>query len=201
LAKQFPKTAAEIRELALRLVEHLRGALKDTHGRKEWTTRNLDALRSFPSDGYELQHFPEVSNQKGAFLWDYIAYQQDSGILIAAETEYDSKPNRLKEDFDKLLYVRSPIKVFMFWLNKDEAGFKRVISDLTEYMASCSEYSPSEVFILYCRTWENEDTSSGDIAWWLQIEGEPCHRDAKGKAFEPVPIKAQALPVRVVVGL
>jgi hypothetical protein len=185
----FPTTSAEIKDLALRLVQHLRRELKDTHGREAWTTRNLDALRSFSNHKYDLKHFPEPGyNQKGAFLWDYIAYQQDTGILIAAESEWESKPHKLKEDFEKLLYVRSPIKVFMFWLSKDEAKFENVVSDLTEYMKVCSEYSPGEIFILYCRTWANDDASTGDFAKWLQIDGEPCHRNAKGKVFDPVPV-------------
>ena len=184
----FPSTAAETKDLAFRLVRHLRRSLRDTHGRREWTTRNLDALRSFSDDKYELQHFPPPGfNQKGAFLWDYIAYQQNSGILIAAETEFESKPQKLKEDFEKLLYVRSPIKVFLFWLMKDQAAFESVVSDLTECMTLCSEYSPGEIFILYCRTWANEDASSGDIARWLQIDGEPCRRNVRGKVFETVP--------------
>jgi hypothetical protein len=187
MPKAFPKSAVETKELALRLIQHLREVLKDTQGRTEWTSRNLEALRSFPSEGYDLQHFPPAgANRKGAFLWDYVAYQQDTGILIAAETEYESTPTRLKEDFDKLLYVRSPIKVFMFWLTKEEGLFENVVADLTTFMASCSAYSPGEVFILYCRTWQNENSSSGDLASLLQIEGEPCHRDVRGNSFKRV---------------
>jgi hypothetical protein len=189
VVKEFPRSAEEIRSLALRLVQHLRRELTDTRGRLEWTTRNLTALHSFPNEGYEVQHFPPPgsSNQKGAFLWDYIAYQQGSGILIAAETEFDSKAHKLKEDFDKLLYVRSPIKLFMFWLSKDEGTFEKVVAELAEYMASCSEYSPGEIFVLYCRTWANADGSTGDFASWLQIAGEPCPRDATPKRFTRVP--------------
>jgi len=187
--KEFPRTAEEIKALAFRLVQHLRRELSDTHGRLEWTTRNLAALHSFPSDGYEIQHFPSPgrSNQKGAFLWDYIAYQQGSGILIAAETEYDSNAHKLKEDFDKLLYVRSPVKLFMFWLSKNEDTFEKVVAELAEYMTSCSEYSPGEIFILYCRTWTNTDGSTGDFASWLQIPGEPFLQDATAKQFTRVP--------------
>lgn len=185
---EFPGTAAEIKNIALRLVRHLRCKLKDTHDQAEWTARNLDALRSFSDHPYELQHFPpHESYRKGEFLWDYIAYQQDSGILIAAESEHDRKRQKLEEDFDKLLYVRAPIKVFLFWLKKEEATIKEVVSDLTEYMTSCSEYSPGEIFILYCRTWANNDGSSGDFVRWLQIEGEPRRGSVKGKLFEPVP--------------
>ena len=76
--------------------------------------------------------------KKGHF-WDYIAYQQDSGILIVAETEFDSKINKLLEDFDKLLYAKAPIKVFMFWLDKNEESFEEVVAQIAEHMASCSE--------------------------------------------------------------
>ncbi len=185
----FPKTAVEVRRLALMLVNHLKSALTDTHGQKEWTTRNLEALRSFVGHKFQLKHFPETGfNQKGAFLWDYIAYQQGSGILIAAESEYDSKLLKLKEDFEKLLYVRCPIKVLIFWTKQNPDLYNGIVDQLQDYMMSCcSEYSPGEVFILYCRTWTNEDGSSGDHAWWMQVDGELGYRSLDGKAFEPVP--------------
>ena len=172
------------------LVQHLRKELGDTNGRLAWTTRNLSALHSFPGQGYEIQHFPPPgsSNQKGAFLWDYVAYQQDSGILIVAETEFDSKVNKLLEDFDKLLYAKAPIKVFMFWLDKNEESFEEVVAQIAEHMASCSEYSPGEIYVLYCRTWANSDGSNGDFASWLQISGEPSLPDSSRKRFTRVPI-------------
>ena len=193
--KPFPSTAEEVRTIAFSLVQHLRTQLKDTHGRLEWTTRNLAALHSFSDHGYAIQHFPPPggSNQKGAFLWDYCAYQQGSGILIAAETEYDSDLRKLKEDFDKLLYARAPIKLFMFWLDKSEDAFERVVSELFDFMKSSSQYSPGEIFILYCRTWANSDDSSGDFVSWLQIPGNPASPDFSVCGFTRVPMSEALL--------
>jgi hypothetical protein len=188
MRSNFPSTASETKALALRLVQHLRQELKDTYNRKEWTARNLDALRSFSNHEYVLTHFPsEGSYKKGEFLYDYIAYQQDTGILIAAESEWNQKLHELQKDFDKLLYVRSPIKVFLFWLRKDEAAIENAFSELTKCMTWCSEYSPGEVYVLYCRTYTNGDGSNGDHVRWLQIEGEPSHCSLNGKIFEDVP--------------
>ena len=187
MGAEFPTSAAENRELALSLIRHLRRNLQDTKTRTEWTLRNLDALRSFADHKYDLEHSPPSGScKKGEFLWDYIAYQQDTGILIAAETEWDHKKDKLKEDFKKLLYVQSQIKVFMFWLWKDKALFEGIVSELTKCMEWSSNYSPGDIFILYCRTWANEDQSSGDLVRLLQIDGEPCRLNAKGKIFEDV---------------
>ncbi|WP_142988132.1 hypothetical protein [Granulicella rosea] len=164
--------------------------MKDTHGRYDWTTENLSALRAFADSTqhpYTLKSYPPVgSNQKGAFLWDYVAYQQGTGILITAESEFDNLPGKLREDFDKLLYVHSPIKLFIFRMEKNLDKIARVVDDLTTHMDSCKTYSPADVYVLYCRTWRNNDQSSGDLAWLQQIGGKPMHRDVCGKGFVQV---------------
>ena len=187
MSKPFPSTAVGTKELAVRLVQHLKASLRDTHSRDEWTSRNFDALRSFDSGGYELRHLPDHgSYRKGAFLWDYVGYQENSGILIAAESEFDRSKNKLGEDFDKLLYVRAPIKVFLCWLDKDRGDFEGLRNELTEWIRTCSCYFPGEIFILYCRTWAGPD-GNDDRVYWIQIEGEPCYRDSGTRKFELIP--------------
>ena len=92
MSEGFPTSAAEIRELGQALVEHL-SKIPDTQSAKEWTSANLKALRDYPVIGIQLTHFPASaeSNQKGAFLWDYAAYQQGSGLLLVAESEHNKR--------------------------------------------------------------------------------------------------------------
>jgi hypothetical protein len=175
--KAFPNTVADIRKLARDLINHLRKNLKDTHGQKDWTSRNFEVLRNFSNHDYDLKHFPpdSTSNQKGAFLWDYIAYQQGDGILIAAESEHNSKDiSGLKHDIEKLFYVQAPIKLFLFWQKKDDPAIEETVQALNMYMKECcSTFTPGDIFILYCRTWATITGSSDDRVYLLQIPGEP----------------------------
>lgn len=169
--KALPTRAVDIRKLARDLVHHLRKNCRDTHTPTEWTTNNFDALRSFSGHGYDLQHFPPdaSSNQKGAFLWDYIAYQQGTGILVAAESEHNSKDTRgLEHDFEKLFYVQAPIKLFLFY-EENRSLIEGHMQNLKAYMKRCcSMFAPGDIFVLYCRT-----GSSDDRVYWLQIPGDP----------------------------
>lgn len=177
MEKAFPINAAETLKTGRALVAHLK-TTSDTHGQKEWTSANLASLRSFKLDGMDLTHYPASpeSNQKGAFLWDYVAYQQGDGILIVAESEHDNEDLRgLKHDFEKLFYAVAPIKLFMFTGDRDEySSSEEIVKELRDYMSECcSLFMPGELYILYCRTWRNPSNESGDRAYFLQIPGEP----------------------------
>ena len=175
----FPASGAEIKQLGVLLIEHLR-TIPDTHEQKEWTSANLKALRTFRMPNSDLQHFPPSpdSNQKNAFLWDYIAYQQGHGILVVAESEHNYKDvDGLKHDFEKLFYAIAPIKLFMFIGHREQEVDQRtdtIVAKLRAYMTECcSRFMPGELYILYCRTWKRDDGNSGDRAYFLQIPGEP----------------------------
>ena len=190
--KGFPKTGKDTRDLAMQLVKFLRTHIEDTRGRDEWTKQSLDALRAFCKDAtlhpYTLKSFPpEGSYLKGAFLWDYVAYQQNTGILITAESEWDEHRNKLEEDFDKLLYAQSRIKLFMFRTERDDSAIDEIVAHLTHHMKSCTEYSPSEVYILYCRRWKDVAGKRGDLAWLRQIAGDPAYRNVSGTGFVKIP--------------
>jgi hypothetical protein len=170
----FPATAAETYQLARSLVLHLKRSVRDTKQQEEWTSMNLESLRLFADHGYELKHYPpdSTSNQKGAFLWDYIAYQQGTGILIAAESEHRNKGTSLREDFEKLFYVHAPIKVFLFLEGKNADLINGHVKDLRDYMsACCSRFTAGDVFILYCRTWSDGNDNNEDQAFLLQVPG------------------------------
>ena len=120
--------------------------------------------------------------RKSQFLWDYIAHRPE-GILIAAESEFDQNAKGLQHDFEKLLYVRSPIKLMVTRV-KSAAEAEQQRLDLRSYMdRCCTAYSPGEVFILYC-VWWSEGEINRDLAYLLQVPGEPCHRTVDGKSFE-----------------
>jgi len=188
----FPKTGKDTLALGMQLVRFLRTRIEDTVDRDGWTTQSLDALRAFSSNAalhpYALKSYPpEGSNRKGAFLWDYVAYQQNTGILITAESEFDEGVGKLEEDFDKLLYAQSRIKLFMFRTEKNRSAIDEIVTRLTRHMASCTEYSPAEVYILYCRQWKDGAGKRGDLAWFRQVEGDPTYRNVCEAGFIEIP--------------
>jgi len=128
------------------------------------------------------------TDRKAEFLWDFIAYVQGRGILIAAESEFDNRNiASILGDFDKLLYVRSPIKLMICRVDEDNVHASVICEKAFAYMNECcSEFSPGELFIIYCRKWTNADGSNGDIVYQLQVNGEPMHRGITTERFERV---------------
>jgi hypothetical protein len=188
MISEFPKSAEETKTLAIEVAEHLQSVLADTSDRATWSLKNFQALASFRWNGGPLEMFPpHPDSRKGAFLWDFIAYAPGKGILIAAESEWDRDLKGLQHDFEKLLYVRSPVKVFIFWTVKEMGSSESVVQSLYHYMKDCvDDYSPAEVFILYCRTWEDRAGKNCDHAWILQIDGDPSHKKLGEAQFKKI---------------
>jgi hypothetical protein len=140
-------------------------------------------------DGLGLDYFPDDTESE--FLWDFVAYIPYRGILLVAESEWDNKERdnifkELERDFDKLLYARSPLKLLMCW-NKNPEQAERIRARLQiNIEGNCTYYSPGEVFIVYC-TWRDEENGrKEDIAYILQIDGEPKYQPIVGERFEIV---------------
>jgi hypothetical protein len=180
-------------ELAKDVVRHLRETLRRQESRKDWTKGNLDALRGFKHKDFpDIQVFPgEPTEPKdkraGEFLYDYVAYVQKKGILIAAESEWENRDVRIREDFEKLLYVRSPVKVMMY--RHDHKRSASVIADnLSDWSwEACRYFSSAEVFILYCVR-EPEGDSRYDEAFYWQVPGDPSEECTERFNFQPLDI-------------
>ncbi len=189
----FPCSAHEVRQLALKLLDFLKQKVEYAPTRQDWTCQNFRLLQKFfgkGKDGLGLDCFP--NDAKGEFLWDFVAYIPYCGNLLVAESEWDNKEQddrftELEKDFEKLLYARSPLKLFMCW-NKNPEQAERVIARLQlNIKENCTYYSPGEVFIVYF-TWRDEGNGKEkkDIAYILQVSGEPKYQPINGERFEIV---------------
>jgi hypothetical protein len=125
------------------------------------------------------------------FLWDFVGYIKGRGILIAAESEWNNRESSLREDFEKLLYVRSPLKLFMCRLkSKDQRAAESEAESLHQNLrklmeGTCTYYSRGEIFIIYCVWWAHEGGENRDIAYVLPVSGEPDYVDIESdKQFE-----------------
>jgi hypothetical protein len=174
---------AEIRKAAEDLIESL-ADLKDASG-TTWTQENfrrLDefALRINPS----LESYYRRHGEKKEFLWDFIASSIDTGIIIAAESEQavanENEVTDLKHDFEKLLYVYSPIRV-LITKAKDAAHARKLSEVLAAYAHSCCLcFNPGSVFILHIGLWHG----AGNVSYIWQSSGEPEAVVAERLSFE-----------------
>lgn len=184
------------RKLAKDLVGFLRERIGNTNERTGWTKRNIRLLQEF-ADREGFDSFPDRrgENTEKQFLWDYVAYAKYRGLVIVAESEYNNKAKNKTEfqhDFEKLLYVRSPVKLMLCWA-KNEGKASEILAWVKECMErskepTCTEFSPAEVFILYCTCSDKQD-----FVYWLQIDGKPMHREIRNEKFERIPFEKVAV--------
>jgi hypothetical protein len=193
MTKLSISTREEYRDFAKDLVDFLREHIGNTNERKGWTKRNICLLQRF-ADKNGFTSFPDKRGGKTErqFLWDYVAYSPYRGLVIVAESEHDNRTKDKKvfqHDFEKLLYVRSPVKLMLCWA-KTKKKAEQILSWVGACMKppsqkpTCTEFSPAEVFILYCTCSDKQD-----FVYWLQIDGKPMHRAIKDEVFTQIPRK------------
>lgn len=171
--------------MAIELADFLHRKIENTDSQDVWSTRNFELLREFSKTNC-ADCFPDPGTGERQFLWDFIAYVPEHGILIAAESEFDRKRKEIEHDFEKLLYVRCPIKLMMCRM-RTEAEAEEIRSWLEDVAKStCKEYSPAEVFVVYCVWWSESSGGNRDFAYYLQIKGEPMHRAIGTERFDRV---------------
>jgi hypothetical protein len=183
----FGYSADEILTLGKALVDHLRKGIVDTQGQSYWSGANFESLRAFKYGNLDIEYYPSGvgKDRKAEFLFDLIAYVPGKGILIAAESEWINRHiEEIQHDFEKLLYVRSPIELMLCRIDGDKVTAEETKSQLSRHMQKCcSEFSPGELFIIYCVGWKGSEISRSDVTYQLQIEGEPMHRGLDGEEF------------------
>lgn len=193
--KSFPNSRTEIMKLATDLVAFLRAEMEDKQGRPEWTRQNYDLLdRFFRSEYCDECRFAGSANG-GEFLWDFAGHRGYNGMLITAESEHDTDPAAIAEDFDRLLYGISPLKLMICRIEKrfstvplaqEEA--ERIRIRVHENLQQNSvQYCSGAVFVVYC-TWWAAEGKNRDFAYFLQIDGEPnCASVRRDQQFELFP--------------
>ena len=179
----------EIRSASLTLAGRLREGYQDIKG-EAWTDHIFNELRAFcmtelsvkVEDCFHRRH-PTTQNE---FLWDFIAVNQDSGILLAAESEQEAHNTAtitgLKHDFEKLLYVYAPLRVLVCKArNSDEA--KHLVAELTAYaLGCCKAFNPGAVFLIHVCPWHNQPP----LNYIWQSDGDPQQRRSEAMNFMPV---------------
>jgi len=189
----LPKSSEDYRSLAGKLVRFLHEEIGNTDTRTGWTKRNIEVLQRF-ADRERLVSSPDKRNGKDEkqFLWDFVAYKANRGLVLVAESEWANKTKdreAFQHDFEKLLYVRSPVKLMICWAKSKEKA-EKLRGWVSELMrpsgrgCTCSEFSPGEIFLLYCTC-----SRECEFAYWLQINGQPGHLAVTNERFASVPME------------
>lgn len=189
---QFPTSAFAIREFADNLVNFLSTNLKHTKSEtgEQWTSENFRCLDQFFQQDVTTYHKGKVDEKlqkrDGEFLWDFTAFLEKQRLLLAAESERKDHGTELERDFDKLLYAKAPVKLFMCWAERSNVA-EKIRGNLQNFMhTNRAEFSPGEVFVLYCLCLPDIDGHNQDIAYRLQIAGEPCHSEINSAPFHQI---------------
>ena len=181
-------------KLSRELIEHLKQGIRNTSRRDEWTQRNFALLREYAAK-HGAESYPSAKDsppdlKAAQFLWDFIACQPRKGILLAAESEHNNTKESILEDFEKLLYVRSPLKLMMCRVSFAENAEKQAneIKDwVQEFMQkTCNWYTPGEVYVLYCVYWSGTNGENRDYAFRLQLNGPLEYASLTSERFEAV---------------
>lgn len=188
----LPRTSAAIKELAVKLVHYLKVERSNTGTRVDWTWKNISLFDSFFRErGCDCNFTASIAGSE--FLWDFTAYVPGRGMLLVAESEFDTKPERIAEDFDKLLYSNAPLRLMICRIERNHSTEEAARAEaervqtmlLGNVQQNCTNYAGGDVIIVYCVWWALPDGRNRDFVYLLQIDGEPQYRDAKGKSFLP----------------
>ena len=176
-------SSAEIRKCAEELIAYLRD-LQDATG-KDWTNENFRRLEAFAqSKNPDLKSYYRRQGEKSEFLWDFIASSSEAGIFLAAESEQAVHTSAdvvaLKHDFEKLLYVYSPIRM-LITKARDQHHAQELADDLSAYAHGCClTFNPGSSFVLHFGLWNG----AGNVSYLWQSAGEPSPVSSEKIAFK-----------------
>ncbi len=126
-------------QLARRLVFAIDEAKTDWAKSTRWTLKVKSTLRSILQSDMTDVIFTDTERRVSEFLLDLVAWNGDDGegMALAAECEWNSTAYEVRKDFEKLLVVKSPIKLMIFatWGKKhtNQVVMKEVREALLKY--------------------------------------------------------------------
>ena len=90
--------------------------------RPEWKLALLSALTklAYSKNLWAFCNPSHEDDTTSEWLWDFVAYESPDGrkigrIKLALESEYDSRPEKIREDLHKVIVARAELRAFVFW--------------------------------------------------------------------------------------
>lgn len=122
-------------------------------------------LRNMTDEGRIIVRYEATRGKRndpnGEFLWDHVWIErQDGRLLLVLESEWSQWPELVMNDFRKLLYARSALKVLVY---SEQTTSRSVHSDIDKCITAFPYHSVAERYLIVnLRGW-----ISGCIEAWL----------------------------------
>lgn len=155
--KIFPLTAQDFARRLLLEVERLDAEYTRTLPKKEGTfwTRELKAWLGRFGKEFGLR---TIATQPGVseFLLDLVWWQDASpqGAVLACEMEWGNtrdpkkNPDRVLEDFEKLMSFKAPFKLMLFDSYKDPVRLKAMVTRMEHALCDFADHRRGEAYLL-----------------------------------------------------
>jgi hypothetical protein len=116
-------------DLVLRLVSAIDSAGIDWNNSRLWTKNIKSGLRDILQRGLTEVIFSEPERDVSEFMLDVVGWSRDDGegIVLAAESEWIYTPAEVRKDFEKLLVIKSAIKLMIFASTHGRTPWQRSI--------------------------------------------------------------------------
>jgi hypothetical protein len=140
----FPITCPD---LATRIVNAVRDQHLDERLNEPWTRFIKATLCDLGHEyGFTVFFSGGDGPQRSEFLLDLVWYSDMGGIELAVESEWLGAREVLA-DFKKLLYVKAPVKVMIYWVESHAKSGERVRREIIRCMEQYSRHVAGEEYL------------------------------------------------------
>lgn len=115
-----------------------------------WKAAIFDVLGNIGrARGFKVLHSPcpGLSTEGCEFLLDLVWYSETGGIELGAECEWGNSEAVLC-DFRKLVYVKAPLKVLVYWATRHGDDGKVVRQGIENYLQKYTRHCAGEQYLL-----------------------------------------------------
>jgi hypothetical protein len=167
-------------ELIKRLPSDLNGA-----GRPRWTKAITEGLEKIGKD-IEAKFYMCgrgcEQGQSGEWLLDHIWMRSDDWrIVLAVESEWESKTNRIQEDFGKLMSIKARHKL-LFFKARDQADADVLMKDAVECLMQAYPYHlAGEEYMAIARTAQDA------FRYWFEVPTDGVQKSTHFKQMSTLP--------------
>lgn len=134
------KPPVELAEIASEIIDTV--PQQADAGRPNWTKTVKDVLRAH-ANRERYQVYPDLDEKTGEWLLDLIWLDRKTGTVhLAVESEL-GKEGEVLDDFQKLLCIKSPLKIMVYYAEK-----RSYLGTFIEYMEAFDHHIEGEHYLL-----------------------------------------------------
>jgi hypothetical protein len=119
-----------------------------------WTVAIRNVLRTLMPKSWRMLP-PTDESSAGEFLVDACWWVNSVGAALVAEFEWDSSWKEIVKDFEKLLVIKSPLKLMIFASSKGASSSLKIEEELKGYLSQYDHHIAGETYI-FIEYWPHE---------------------------------------------